>query len=45
MEAEGFTIEFFEKFSKVLEEYAVRYGDKVKGWWIDSCYDYFNVTD
>ena len=44
-QSEGFTIEFFEKFSKVLEEYAVRYGDKVKGWWIDSCYDYFNVTD
>ena len=41
----GFSLEFFQKFSKVLEEYAVRYGEKVKGWWIDSCYDYFNVTD
>jgi len=43
--SEGFTLEFFQKFSMVLEEYAVRYGDKVKGWWFDSCYDYFNVTD
>jgi alpha-L-fucosidase len=22
----------------VLREYCVRYGDKVKGWWIDGCY-------
>ncbi len=41
----GFTVEFFQKFSLVVEEYAVRYGDKVKGWWFDSCYDYFGVTD
>ncbi|MBQ3176282.1 MAG: hypothetical protein IJB52_00515 [Clostridia bacterium] len=32
---------FAEKWAAVLEEYAVRYGDRVKGWWIDGCYDYF----
>lgn len=35
-----------EKWAAVLEEYAVRYGDRVKGWWIDGCYrDYFKYTD
>jgi len=27
-----------KKWAAVLEEYAVRYGDKVKAWWIDGCY-------
>ena len=30
---------FCEKWAAVLEEYAVRYGDKVKGWWLDGFYD------
>ena len=29
---------FVEKWASVLEEYAVRYGENVKGWWIDGCY-------
>ena len=42
----GVTKPFVEKWASVLEEYAVRYGDKVKGWWIDGCYkDYFKYTD
>ena len=33
-------------WASVLEEYAVRYGDKVKAWWIDGCYrDYFRYDD
>lgn len=40
------TEEFVQKWAAVLEEYAVRYGDKVKGWWIDGCYrKYFGYTD
>ncbi len=35
------SLSFAEKWAAVLEEYAVRYGEKVKGWWIDGCYDYF----
>ena len=43
---DGVTMPFVEKWAAVLEEYAVRYGDKVKGWWIDGCYrDYFRYTD
>ena len=34
----GVTRPFVEKWAGVLEEYAVRYGDKVCGWWIDGCY-------
>lgn len=30
---------FVERWASVLEEYAVRYGDRVKGWWIDGCYE------
>ena len=32
-------IEFIKKWASVLEEYAVRYGDGIKAWWIDGCYD------
>jgi hypothetical protein len=36
---------FTQRWASVLEEYAVRYGDKVKGWWVDGCYEYFNYTE
>ena len=29
---------FVENWAAVLEEYAVRYGSLVKGWWVDGCY-------
>ena len=32
------TKDFVDKWSSVLEEYALRYGDRIKGWWIDGCY-------
>ena len=32
------TVEFVEKWASVLEEIAVRYGDMIKGWWLDSCH-------
>lgn len=35
---------FVEKWAAVLEEYAVRYGDSIKGWWIDGCYDFFGYN-
>ncbi|MBQ9545040.1 MAG: hypothetical protein IJV00_07930 [Clostridia bacterium] len=42
----GVTLPFVKKWSAVLEEYAVRYGKKVCGWWIDGCYrGYFRYTD
>ena len=44
--SDGVTPAFVEKWASVLEEYAVRYGPRVKGWWIDGCYrDYFKYTD
>ena len=45
---DGLTVDkpFVENWAGVLEEYAVRYGDKVKAWWIDGCYkDNFGYTD
>ena len=33
----GVTRPFVERWASVLEEFAVRYGGAVKGWWIDSC--------
>lgn len=40
------TMDFVRNWAAVLREYAVRYGDKVKGWWIDGCYrEYFGYTD
>lgn len=38
--------EFCRKWASVLEEYAVRYGDGVKAWWIDGCVrNEFGYTD
>ena len=39
------TKEFCVKWSSVLKEYALRYGDKVKGWWMDGFYDLFGYCD
>lgn len=39
------TPEFVQNWAAVLEEYSIRYGDKVKGWWIDGCYDYVGYND
>ncbi|MBQ8209509.1 MAG: hypothetical protein IJZ35_02865 [Clostridia bacterium] len=36
---------FVMRWASVLEEYSVRYGDKVKGWWIDGCYRKLGYTD
>jgi len=36
------SMDFVQKWAAVLEEYAVRYGNRVKGWWIDGCYDFFD---
>ena len=33
----GVTRPFVERWASVMEEYAVRYGGAVKGWWVDSC--------
>lgn len=29
---------FVEKWASVAREFSLRYGDKVKGWWMDGCY-------
>lgn len=39
------TADFVSKWADVLKEYAVRYGELVKGWWIDGCYgEQFHYT-
>jgi hypothetical protein len=32
------TTNFLYRWSEVIREYGERYGDKVKGWWVDGCY-------
>jgi hypothetical protein len=34
----GQDIEFVKRWTSVLQEYSVRYGDKVVAWWVDGCY-------
>ena len=42
----GMTTDFVKKWAVVLEEYTVRYGEKVCGWWIDGCYrEWFGYND
>ena len=44
--SDGVTMEFVKRWASVLEEYSLRYGDKIKGWWVDGCYrDHFKYTD
>ncbi len=41
----GVSHDFCRKWASVLEEYAVRYGSRVRGRWIDGCYDYFGYDE
>ncbi|MBO5374863.1 MAG: hypothetical protein J6A54_05405, partial [Clostridia bacterium] len=44
--SDGVTMDFVKRWASVLEEYSLRYGDRVKGWWVDGCYkDAFKYTD
>ena len=36
---------FVENWAAVLEEYAVRYGDLIKGWWVDGCYEHLGYNN
>jgi hypothetical protein len=36
--------DFVKNWSSVLQEYTLRYKDKISGWWIDGCYDFFGYT-
>lgn len=35
---------FLKNWTSVLEEYAVRYGNGVKGWWFDGMYDFYGYN-
>jgi len=37
--------EFIRNWAAVAEEYSLRYGKDVHGWWVDGCYTYFDYTD
>ena len=39
------TNSYVQKWASVLEEYSLRYGSDVKGWWIDGCYRKLGFTD
>lgn len=36
---------FLNNWSAVLREFAERYGDRVKGWWIDGCYGWLGYNE
>jgi len=38
-------MDFVRKWSEVLQEYSVRYGSKVKGWWVDGSYDFIGYDE
>jgi len=39
------TYEFLEKWAGVIREYSERYGDRIKGWWIDGCYEFLGYNN
>ncbi len=42
---ENISEEFVKKWASVTREYALRYGDRICGWWFDGCYDYFGYNN
>ncbi len=42
---ERVTEAFVQRWAAVLREYAVRYGNAVKGWWIDGVPEHFHYND
>ena len=39
-----YTEEYVDKWVSVMEEYALRYGDRVFAWWLDGCYEHLYET-
>jgi hypothetical protein len=39
------TDEYVQNWANVAAEYSRRYGDKIKGWWVDGCYAYIGYND
>jgi alpha-L-fucosidase len=39
------TEQFLTKWSSVAKEYSLRYGDRIKGWWVDGCRESLHYTD
>jgi hypothetical protein len=37
--------EFARKWAKVIQEWSVRYGDKVSGWWFDGAYQHIQFNE
>jgi hypothetical protein len=37
--------EFARKWAKVIQEWSVRYGDKVSGWWFDGAYEHIRFNE
>ncbi|GAB6187475.1 discoidin domain-containing protein [Thermopirellula anaerolimosa] len=37
--------EFVTQWAEVAAEYGRRYGDRVKGWWVDGCYPWIGYDD
>lgn len=36
---------FVKNWAAVMEEYALRYGDRIKGWWVDGCYAHLGYNN
>ena len=39
------TDQYVQNWADVAAEYSQRYGDKVKGWWVDGCYGYIGYNE
>ena len=37
--------EYVRKWASVVQEYGERYGDKVRGWWVDGCYTFIGYDE
>jgi hypothetical protein len=37
--------EFVQRWTEVAREYSLRYGPKIRGWWVDGCYPWIGYND
>ncbi|MGC8742695.1 MAG: discoidin domain-containing protein [Verrucomicrobiia bacterium] len=38
-------VEYVRNWASVVREYGERYGEKVKGWWVDGCYSFIGYDE
>ena len=44
-QADKVTLPYVKNWAEVAAEYSCRYGEKIKGWWVDGCYSFIGYDE